>query len=299
MNLLYVVAVVSNPARYQRRYELFRQFCQRMECIPNVRLVTVELQQRHRPFVTDATIQLRTVHELWFKENLINVGVQYLPDDWEYVAWIDADIHFINDNWVNETLHQLQTYDVVQLFSHAIDLGPRGETIKIHQGFMYLYNRGVEYKNPKYGTHWHPGYAWACKKSAFNKMGGLIDWAILGSADNHMALALIGKVDESLNHCLHPHYIQMAKTFQERCERHIQRNVGHVDGTILHYWHGAKKNRFYKDRWKILVNNQYDPMRDIKRDDNGLYQLENYNIKLRDDLRHYFRSRNEDSIDND
>lgn len=298
MSILHVVSVVSNPARFQRRYELFEKFCIYMKSIPHIRLLTIELQQRHRPFVTSADIKLRTVHELWFKENMINIAVQYLPEDWEYVSWIDADIEFLNPCWSLETLHQLQTYDVVQLFSHAIDLGPKGDTLHVHKGFMYMYVNGHEYKGPKYGSY-HPGYAWAAKKSAFNRMGGLIDWAILGSGDNHMALSLIGKVDKSLNHNLHPTYIEMANNFQDRCERHIQRNVGFVDGTIIHHWHGSKRNRFYQDRWKILVNNQFDPLKDIKKDDNGLWQLENYKIQLRDDIRKYFRSRNEDSIDTD
>ena len=89
--ILYVIAVISNPARFQRRYQLFNEFCERMKKEPQVQLVTVELQQSSRPFMTDATIKLRTEHELWYKENLINIAVRHLPKDWEYMAWIDAD----------------------------------------------------------------------------------------------------------------------------------------------------------------------------------------------------------------
>ena len=55
------------------------------------------------------------------------------------------------------------------------------------------------------------------------------------------------------------------------------------------------------DRWKILTENQFNPNTDIKRDWQGLFQLEDHgdmrSIKLRDDIRKYFRARNEDSID--
>lgn len=296
-SLLYVVTVISNPAQYEKRYQLFTEFCDRMLQNSQVYLYTVELQQRARPFMTNANLKLRTKDELWHKENLINIAVQNLPDTWEYVCWVDADLHFQNDNWVQETIDALQTYEIVQPWCHCIDMGPKFETLQVHTGFFYQYCNGEQWKPSGYGKYWHPGYAMAYKKSAFNSIGGLIDFAILGSADFHMAMSLIGDVDKSLNHALHPNYKKLCKIWEERCEKHINRNVGYVHGTIMHYWHADKKNRRYIDRWKILVNNNYDPLRDIKRDHNGVFQLETLKYKLRDDIRRYFRQRNEDSND--
>ncbi len=298
--VLDVVVVVSNPARYERRYELFNQFIARMNNTPNVRVMTIELQQRARPFVTESTLKFRTKHELWHKENMINNAIQRLPDDWEYVAWIDADIEFQNKNWARDTIEQLQTYDVVQMFSHAIDLGPNFETLQVHTGFMYLYTNGIKMNNYRHGTPYkngHSGYAWACRKSAYNAIGGLMEFPILGSADAHMAMALIGEVSRTIDKRLHKNYKEMLLIFQDRCELHIKRNVGFVCGTIHHFYHGDKKNRKYKERYGILTENQFDPLRDIKKDNNNLWQLEDTKPKLRDDIRKYFRQRNEDSRD--
>lgn len=292
-----VVAVISNPARFGRRYQLFREFCERMRNEPRVRLTTVELQQGCRPFMTDAKVKLRTDHELWYKENLINIGIEHLPADWRYVAWIDADIEFQNKNWVNETLQQLQTYDVVQLFQHAIDLGPNGETMLVHTSFMSLYVNGepmnnyTKHKNYKNG---HTGYAWACTRKAFNDMGRLPDYCILGSSDSHVCLSLVGDVEKSLHAKLNKNYKKMLMIFQERCERHIKRNCSYVNGTINHMYHGPKSARAYSSRWNILLENDFDPLADIKYDSHGLLQLEDKKIKLRDDIRKYFRMRNED-----
>jgi hypothetical protein len=69
-----------------------------------------------------------------------------------------------------------------------------------------------------------------------------------------------------------------------------------VDGLCLHYWHGPKTKRGYHDRWKILATNKFDPSRDIKRDSQGMWQLaDNGKIDLRDQLRAYLASRDEDS----
>lgn len=292
-----VVAVISNPGRFKRRYQLFQEFCERMRKEPRVRLTTVELQQRGRPFQTNATIKLRTVSELWYKENLINIAVQHLPHDWEYVAWIDADVEFQNKRWVHETIERLQTNHIVQLFSHAVDLGYRNETLQVHTGFAYQYVNGETYRGGKYGLFWHPGYAWACRRSAYDAIGGLLEFAILGSADTHMALAFIGLVERSLNHQLHKNYKELCRIFQERCEKHIKRRIGYVHGTLLHHFHSDKKNRKYCERWKILTDNKFDPLRDIKKDSNNVWQLEDDRIELRDQIKRYFRQRNEDSID--
>jgi hypothetical protein len=293
---LYVVSVISNPASYERRYSLFKEFCKHMETFPSVKLITVELQQGERPFQTESTIKLRTKHEVWFKENLINIAINRLPSDWKYVAWIDADLIFQNKSWADQTIERLQTYDVVQLFSHAIDMSVDGSVLQVHTGFMFQYVNGEKW-NPGYERFWHPGYAWACTREAYDAFGGLIDFAVLGSADHHMALGLIGMIRKSLNEKLHSSYIRMCTIWEERCERHLKRNCGYVPGTIMHNFHGCKSQRQYTTRWNILINNQYDPMRDVKYSCEGLLQLEDIKPKLRDDIRRYFRTRNEDGVD--
>ncbi len=294
---LYVIGVVSNPAQYARRYQLFEEFCTRMRAEPQVVLLTIEVQQKSRPFATSADIRLKTSSEIWHKENMINLAVQYLPPNWKYMAWIDSDITFTNENWVRETLDELQTYDVLQLFSQAVDFGPKKQTMQVHTGFAYSHCMGYTWKPPGYGKYWHSGYAWGISRRMYEQLGGLLDFCILGSADHHMAMAMIGQVDQSLNAALHPTYVEWVRTFQERCDMYLKQNIGYVNGTILHEFHGSKKNRFYRERWLILTENRFDPLHDLKRDAHGLWALEPSRHKLRDDIRRYFRARNEDSCD--
>ena len=127
-------------------------------------------------------------------------------------------------------------------------------------------------------------------------MGGLMEFPILGSADAHMAMALIGKVGKTLHPKLNKNYKEMCYVFEERCNRHIKYNLGYVNGTIMHNFHGNKADRQYSSRWQILIHNDFDPLRDIKKDSNNLWQLEDLKPQLRDDLRRYFRQRNEDAV---
>lgn len=325
-----VIAVVSNPCRYRSRYDLYRAFEAHM-IESGVRLHVVELAYGERPFeilenddrVYDY-IGLRTGYELWHKENLINVAIARLPRDWKYVAWIDADVFFVRSSWAQETLHQLQHHHVVQLWSHAQDLGPDYEPMDRHASFAYCYlqhpelpaadtrtSTGLAYGAPvmlagpttptfpsKGVYNWHPGFAWAATREAIDAVGGLIDWAILGAGDHHMAKALIGRVREATPKGLTPRYYEKLDRWQDLAEKYVRRNIGYVPGTIIHYWHGEKKRRRYWDRWQILYKNRYNPDTDIKRDWQGVYQLEDdgtlRSIQLRDDIRAYFRERQED-----
>ncbi len=297
--VLDVVTVVSNPVRYKTRYDLYKKF-EKHVLDSGARLTTVELAFGNREYqITQANnprhVQLRTSHELWHKENMINIGIERLPLDWKYVAWVDADITFVRPDWVQETLQQLQHYPIVQMFSEALDLGPDFRPFQTHKGFVYSYWETLE--TGQAYEFWHPGYAWAARREAIDGIGRLIDWAILGAADHHMATALLGKVLHSCHGGMTDAYKRSLLQWQEEADKHIHRNVGYVDTTILHHWHGKKKDRNYIGRWEVLVQNGYDPTKDIKRDWQGLYQMTSRSIGLREGIRRYFRQRHEDSID--
>jgi hypothetical protein len=301
---LYVVAPVSNPSRYRSRYTLYRAF-EKYIADAGAVLYTVEAAYADRDFeITDPAnprhVRLRTNHEVWHKENLINLGVSRLPPDWKYVAWIDADVQFVRPDIVAETIHQLQHFSIVQMFAHATDLGPKHQPLRSFEGFVAQWQQGSAHtRSDKYST-WHPGYAWACRRDAWDHLGGLIDFAIIGSADRYMACGLIGQIAQSLSpdmvrQC--PTYAAWCFEWQARAETYIKRNIGFVDGLLLHYFHGAKKKRGYINRSAVLWKNRFDPARDIKRDWQGLWQLTDQKIHLRDGLRAYFRSRDEDSTE--
>jgi len=242
--------------------------------------------------------------ELWHKENLINIGISRLPSNWKYVAWIDGDVDFIRPDWIQETVHELQHHPVVQMFEDAVDTGPTYEVLTLFKSFAYCYKNNLPQKRKKDdvggcyspGTYWHPGYAWAATREAINTTGGLFDISILGAGDHHMACCLIGEAYRSVPKGLHPNYKKYVLAWQERALR-LHKNIGYVKGTIFHYWHGKKRDRKYSDRWKVLTDNNFNPSTDIHKDWQGIWSLYPGHDKLRDQIRQYFQSRNEDSLD--
>jgi len=293
--LLYVILPYFNFCGFRRRRELFINFVNEISKNSKLKIIIVESigktplgnlnVWKHVKYNSDSKI--------WIKENLINKGVSFLPKNWKYMAWIDADISFLNDHWIDDTIYELKKSDIVQIWRSAVNLGPFGETIRVDKSFGYMAaGSGTEWTpTDKYGN-WHPGYAWACTRRFYNRTGGLIDWAILGSADRHMAMAMIGKATESSPGTIHPHYREMLEEFQLRVKG---MTIGWVNGTIIHHWHGSMENRKYKERWNILTLNKYDPFLDIGTNSDGIIELTKRGQRMEVEIKDYFLGRKEDS----
>jgi hypothetical protein len=346
---LHVAVCYSNPFRWRTRRELANDCIRHLRGSANVKLYVGELAYGARPFeVTEASgmvrtpqqqyaelqqqygehaghtpvtsIQLRTNHELFHKENILNRIIQQFPPGWKYGAYIDADFHLTRYDWALETIHQLQHYDFVQPFSTYTDLS--GETygtghlpLRHNCSFAFTYiqngyrlptgfsNGG--WKTPPgvdcyYGAISGPrgvgatGGMWAFRRSAFDTVGGLLDKCILGHGDWFMTFGLVGEEAPDMHiDGYTDDYRRQIISWQNNAAK-LKKNIGYVDCHAIHHFHGSKTKRAYSSRDIILVNNKFAPTADLRPDWQGIYQLTGDKPRLRDDIRRYFISRSED-----
>jgi hypothetical protein len=252
--------------------------------------------------------------EVWHKENLLNYALNYLSravPDWRYVLWTDADFKWEPDAF-EKIVQALQHYDVVQAWSHLINLAPGGGIVQQGVGISYMYGLLQAGLNPT-GEYpqWlgAPGGAWAARRESLNKIGSvlgspLMDWNILGSNDLYFAEAVNGLLHvgggvDTKNLCKYsPGFIHSCETYQTTAVRELKKNIGYVENTVRHMFHGRMKDRQYNTRGDILIKYQFDPYTDLKKDVSGVYQLvvsDDRQIALRDACRKYFATRNEDA----
>ena len=306
---LYVITPVFNARRFRARWKHYRDFEKYIHESGAI-LYTVEVAFGDREFVVTTPdnprhIQLRTDHELWLKERSINLAAMRLPPTWKYLAWIDADCTFARFDWANETLHALQHYPVVQMWSQLLDLNPDSELAgpPLDSFGKIFCGGGVPRPYTSKQTFGCPGLAWAADRSAWDQLGGLFDYTILGAGDWYFAACVSGTVDKMIQqrNDFTPAFRRHLDEYYARVEdsswkgRSIKGNVGCVLGAALHRWHGHKKLRQYATRGRILRAHNFDPGTDLKPDWQGLYQLTNRKPQLRRDIAKYFMARNEDS----
>jgi hypothetical protein len=325
MDTLYVVLAISNPVRFSIRHKLYRDDRQRLLCTPGVHLVTVEhaLGERSHEVTCEEVskdethIRVRNGSHLWLKENLQKIAIAHIPKGQRYICCKDADVMHARPDWAQETIQMLQHHDAVQTFAFAQNLGERYELKETSTGFAYEYRKNGlknvvetgDATNGQPGTYYaaevprgfnriqsylgHPGFSWAYRREFLDAVGGIMDWPILGSADHHMAWALAGNVMRSIPGQIHPEYKRLAKLWQQRATDFCHHNVGYVEGTLLHFFHGQMQNRKYLDRWKILIDNQYNPSEDILHDAQGVLTLDPKRWRLRDQILQYWWDREE------
>lgn len=300
---LHVFAVRSNPLFWAKPHDNFRTFAARM-LGAGVTLTIIECaygDEDHRCEIPGARhIAVRAKTRVWNKENLLNIGVHRTPEA-RYIGWFDTDVIFRRPDWVMATLRALQHYDFIQPWSDAYDLGPRDEHIQHHRSFcrQFFYRHPIKGKeNWKWAggcyDYPHPGYAWACTRQAFDWVGGLFELGGMGSGDHHMALSLVGEADVSLPGGITASYRRAVKLWEARALRHINRNIGHVDGTIEHLFHGRKDDRGYETRWEMFKKHEFDPLEDLKRNSSGVLEWAGNKPELRHDFDLYLKGRNED-----
>ncbi len=308
---LYVITSVFNSVRYKSRWKLFCDF-ERMVEASGAQLWVVEVAFADREFaVTQADnpqhLQLRTNSELWHKESALQLLIQRLPPIAKYIAWVDADVSFARGDWANEIVHALQHYDVVQPWTEAVDMSPKYEMLDTFKSFAWCLKHDEGHTPPadaysgaggkrKNKYSWHPGFACAWRRDALDAVGGLMDWSVLGNADSLMWHAL-ADMDMPSVIAMGTDAHRLYEEWRARARDTIKGNVGYIDGLLLHYWHGKKRDRRYRTRTQILIDAKFNVLTDIYRDSQGLWQMNRHNTKLRDGIRDYMRTRNEDSVD--
>lgn len=147
LSKFFVITCISNPRRFQRRYELYLKFA--AQCAQaGVTLITVEQAFGARDFMITEKgnphhIQVQGVDEIWIKENMLDLAAQRAVElGAREVAAVDADCFAMIPfrEWMEETWQALQHYEIVQMWQWLLNFGPNNELIGDAQpSFMFFY----------------------------------------------------------------------------------------------------------------------------------------------------------------
>jgi hypothetical protein len=304
---VWAITAYFDPIGYRSRLANYRAFRRHL----TVPLLTVELAYRSafdlKPDDADVLIQLRGGAVLWQKERLLNLAVRALPDACRTVAWLDGDILFERGDWHLAADQALERHKLVQLFRFVHRLRrdarlDRLEAVLPDYTMESLACRMLEgtvppeifWKLDDTGLACSAGFAWACRREMLERLG-LYDTFIVGGADRATASAAFGHSEGTipafrLNPRWAAHYRAWAAPFFAA----VRADVGFVDGTIWHLWHGERTSRRYVDRHMELEAFDFDPCSDIALSDQGCWRWGTDKSDLHDYVRRYFQARRED-----
>lgn len=299
MNDFWCIIPFFNPAHYESLLRNYSIFSKELK-LKKINFLTIELAFNGDPFEipsSDNVLQLRSNSIMWQKERLINYGLKNLPNSCTNFAWIDCDVLFEKNDWIEQTVDKLKSVQIVQLFKRVFYL-PKGHTEYRNQHDTML--QGVIWQNKTY-RNWlyrrqnkeipfsSPGFAWAARKSTFEN--GIYDKNIIGSGDTFLVDCML---DSWKIH-------GFAQKFTEPMKEHMNDwrsklpnlTCDFIPQSIYHLYHGSLKNRSYMDRHDILLKYDYNPMTDINLQNDVLEWTSN-KIDMHNDIKQYFFNRKED-----
>jgi hypothetical protein len=231
---------------------------------------------------------------IWVKENLINLGIASLGDNWECAAWIDKDILFLNPGWAKETILKLGRCDIIQPWSRCLSLNEVHEVDDGVEARHFMTDGDLKGSRSFCYAKDHPplvpcrtGNAWAIRKSFYQKIGKLFDHCIIGGGDTAITVSINQRSDA-------PHMKLYGRHFQDYLKQFRGARIGYVEGSIIHYHHGDFGNRQYNDRLKKLDASAcggFNPATDLDYAENGTLRL--HNPALEASILEYFISREE------
>jgi hypothetical protein len=315
---LWALTTYFNPAGWRRRRQNFDAFRRSLK----VPLLVVEYSQHGNfelgPTDADLLVQLRGGNVMWQKERLINIGLKELPACAEYIALLDADIIFCSQDWQKRSVDQLKNVAAIQPFKNVIHLNKAATTeflttkdktpevkrnsVEIREySIAYLQSTNQPISKGRHecqaGEHSAaPGVAWVVRRSLF-KEAGIYDKAILGGGDRALLGGLLGDPHEYLGilpASLHAHLKTDYLEWTHDISMKTGKKVGHIDGDVIHLWHGSISNRRYTERYTILADHHFDPNTDLAQSSSGAWAWGSCKPLLHRAVNNYFLARQED-----
>lgn len=183
---------------------------------------------------------------LFRKENLWNYGARFATE--EKLVFIDSDIVISPPRWIEDTERCLDSCDIMQPFSECVWLGADGSPVQSRRAVAPSLSKGEQID---FGQH-HPGFAWAFRREAFNKINGFYELAACGSGDTAFMLALAGR--EQVSRLTVAPEILSDPTWAEYKERVQGAKLvlgKHPGACAKHFWHGTRGGRLYGYRASI------------------------------------------------
>ncbi len=273
-----------NPAGFRRPGQTLRESLGYLRRPAQVMEVVYE--DRYAEIQGSTVIPAGPRSVLWQKERLINLAVERLPPSVSWVAWVDHDLVWESDQWVEAAVRMLRGgMDCVQLFDKIKYLARDGQSITQTATSATAARAAGGVPNAA------PGGAWMASRRWFDSIGGLYDRNVCGGGDATFFDAVTG----SRSGYLERQAPQLRLDSIEYCQRVGGARWGCLPCSVQHLWHGERDHRQYHSRDQILARGGFCPRRDVRVNHNGLLEwTTRADLMMRSEVWGYFVNRRED-----
>lgn len=282
-----------NPQRSAARLRCYEQFARQFPAL-GLRLYCAEGSPDHRYEILDSWhFPMDPEAHLFAKENLLNLAINRLPDQYERVVWIDSDVLIITPHWAELLAAALDADPVVQGFQSLRYIGPHGEPETSWRDSLGWINArdNAAIAEPQAG---YPGLVWAARRDVLAAGGGIYDRVITGGGDVAWCVGVWGDLRPRYSAQWSPALIADVHRWAAGIHPYIP-SVGYVPAAGVHLYHGKLAARQYQHRNEILGQVGYDPQLHLEYGPTGTLRWSKAApAELRNAVRAYIHGRRED-----
>lgn len=224
-------------------------------------ITTIEVALTKEDFFIEDSIKIIANNQniLWQKERCLNIAIENLKKNVDKIVWLDTDITFYDDNWLENLEKKLDDYHYVQPFELVLD------------GDNNLVSYGKACENKEETSETAQGLCWGIRREIIPN--GLFDKHPLGL--NHILQNMAIKGDY-FNDFIKQLDKNTLKFFTEYCESIPNSkifNIGYCKGLIEHFSH--KKIGSISNIQALLKYREIN----LSLEQNNLYSIKNKTIK--------------------
>ncbi len=278
-----ICVVLFNPTQ-SKRILMNYLYMKNQFKLHSVPFYTMELVYEGREPELKHAFHVHTKSVMFHKENLFRLLEKKIPSHFTKLAFLDCDILFQDKSWYEKTSKLLNTHDVVQPFetAHWLDLTYK-TTMLSRETILHLDKDTWDFK-------YHPGFAWCMRRDWYKKVG-FFDYAVSGSGDT---LSCAGWMKKKFPVKFQSLPSAIKEEYSKFYVKESPRITYLKGGEIFHLYHGARINRQYADRHKLLnVNETITEL--LEPNEEGVFEWRE-RAKWNSVFQAYFEGRKEDDL---
>lgn len=246
-------------------------------------------------------VHVQSASRVWQKERFNNIALLHIKKNHKYIIWVDADVIFVEPDWLVQLKDRLISYRLVQLFNKVIDvsmvnnrftlLGLNRKSVieSLYDDISpesYFGQSGISLQ-----LGCNPGMAWGARVETIKKIG-FCDFMIMGSGDKLLLASAMGyyKMYSELLH-LNESLRKLSLEWGKRVFQVVEGKVFYLENTIYHLVQGNYDSRNYPGRYQLIKDDGFVFHDYLNVNEYASWQWKNSNNRFASIIESYFSAR--------
>lgn len=276
--------------------------------VRNLHIVLEDLKKASIPFyiiellyknqescICNPTKIVRSNSVVFSKENLWNIIEKEIPEKYSKIIFLDTDIRFNNENWVDLASECLDEHKLIQpmefIYREQSNFNIKSNLYFIKQSDLRQSSAKAINKKEKLENfrYYYPGFSICIDRNFYHEIGGITEHSVTGTGDC-IFWSCFFKDEENYIDNFYKYstnqegFIEYYKNIKNIINNK-ENIVGYVKNTIaVHLYHGPENKRIYNSLSKYMPDNYK-----LFKNDYGVIEIQGNK-----DLTDYWINRNED-----